>query len=420
MSVRVFKKARLVLFLIFAACAGVMLLSCSKKEKGAEGEENQDAQVEENTNEYDFYLPSDDDASWVESLLARVEEERIAEELAKMEESVSEYQLDEDDFAEDDEADSDEEGAEENGEEEEINPIEKFFEEAREGRALTDKKQEMRFYEFDNEILSSQQTEDGLVVVHSNGNNVIRNFYDVQYNLIKKEEWNIKSASDSSILKTEAFVYSEETNKVVQKDITTPSYFESVLYNEEKSPVSAKRYNLKDEERFIVRERFWAYDAENQLIRDEQKEYTYADAEYKTEPEVFIRRYEYKYPEVVKADGSAGSSEVSEGAGISEAASDTATDSGNSDNSEKSEIPPDSKYYENNVLKMKNVYTDQKGTWVSTVYFDENLSVKTYYEDDVRVRDEYYNRGRLFRTKIYEKQEAAPEDEQTVIKQGEE
>ena len=81
-----------------------------------------------------------------------------------------------------------------------------------------------------------------------------------------------------------------------------------------------------------------------------------------------------------------------------------AGESENTEKSEKSKIPPDSKYYENNVLKMHNVYTDQKGNWVSTVYFDENLSVKTYYEDYIRVRDEYYNRGRLFRTKVYEKQ----------------
>ena len=387
-----------------------MLFSCTKKERGVNAEEEKEIPVEETKDENNIYIPSDDDASWVEALLEHIEEERIAEELAKMEESVSEYQLEDEDFTETEEnaAESNtvEADAAGNKETEELNPIEKFFEEAKEGKAITDKKQEMRFYEFDNEILSSQQTEDGLIVVHSAGTSVIRNFYDVQYNLIKKEEWNIKSASDSSIIKTEAYIYSVETKKVVQKDITTPAYFESVLYDEEKNPVSAKKYNLKDDKKYIAQERYWAYDSENQLIKDEQKEYSYADSEYKTKPEIFIRRYEYKYPEVEKTEASGDAA----GAGESE----------NTEKSEKSKIPPDSKYYENNVLKMHNVYTDQKGNWVSTVYFDENLSVKTYYEDYIRVRDEYYNRGRLFRTKVYEKQEADKENEQTVIKQGEE
>ena len=87
---------------------------------------------------------------------------------------------------------------------------------------------------------------------------------------------------------------------------------------------------------------------------------------------------------------------------------------------EENEIPPDSKYYENNVLKMKKIYTAQKGAYYTWVYFDENLAVKTYYEDDIRVRDEFYNNGKLFRTKTYEKPQTQEEqtDGQTVV-QGE-
>ena len=61
---------------------------------------------------------------------------------------------------------------------------------------------------------------------------------------------------------------------------------------------------------------------------------------------------------------------------------------------------------------MHNKYSSEKGSYVSWIYFDDSLSVKTYYEDDVRVMDEYYNNGSLFRTKVYEKAE--------TVKKGEE
>ena len=123
------------------------------------------------------------------------------------------------------------------------------------------------------------------------------------------------------------------------------------------------------------------YDEENRVLKDEQKEYSYKNSDYSNTPELFTRRYEYTYNDY--------SSEA------------------------------DSKYYENNILKMKIQYTAQKGTYNSWIYFDSAFSVKTYYEDDLRVRDEYYNNGQLFRTKVYEKPAEAEETE-SVIHQGEE
>ena len=120
----------------------------------------------------------------------------------------------------------------------------------------------------------------------------------------------------------------------------------------------------------------------------------YKNSDYKNKPELFSRRYEYTYNETVNQN--------EEG------------------ETEENEIPPDSKYYENNVLKMKKIYTAQKGAYYTWVYFDENLAVKTYYEDDIRVRDEFYNNGKLFRTKTYEIPQTQEEqtDGQTVV-QGE-
>ena len=142
-----------------------------------------------------------------------------------------------------------------------------------------------------------------------------------------------------------------------------------------------------------MQERTWKYDSENQLLEDLQKEYSYKDSNY-NKPEIFTKRYEYSYPYDAAADEP-------------EANNNTV-------------IPPDYKFYENDILKMQNIYSAEKGTYISWVYFDEKLSVKTYYEEDVRVRDEYYNQGRLFRTKIYKKNPPEAEEESLIHKGGEE
>ncbi len=373
MKAELFLKVRFILLVLFAASLLSVLTSCRKKNT-SESAENNTEQTEQENEGLDFYSPAEDNALWVETILARIEEERIAEELAKMEEDLSEYQLDEEELEVDEEASEEEEQLEEEEQEsEEQNPIEKFCEEAAEGRVLNGKKQELSFYEFQNEILVPQQTEDGYIVIHSADSAVTRNFYNFEYQLVKKEEWKIKSASDTKLLKTEKFSYTEDTKKINKKDIVTPDSFETISYNENSSPINVKKYILKDEESFITLERSWFYNSDNKIIKDEQKEYSYKNNDYKNPPEVFVRRYEYIYY-------------------------DNASDS-----KEKNEIPPDSKYYENNILKMQYNYTSEKGKWYSWVYFDETFSVKTCYEDDVRISEEYYNSGKLIRKKTYDK-----------------
>ena len=375
------------LLLITALLAAGFISSCKKSDKKSAGQ-NQN-ETENNSDElYDFYSPAEDDASWVEALLVHLEEERIAEQLSQMEDELSDYEFK-------DAPVTTEENpilqTEEKAIPEEKNPVEKFFEEAGEGRVISGKNNELRFYEFQNEILSPQYTEEGLVIIHSSNQNVSRFFYNEKYQLVKKEEWIIKSSSDSKKDKTELYEYSEENGKIAKKEIQTNGFVETILYNPSALPLSSKKYARKDNKNYIVKERFWNYDEDKRVLIDEQKEYTYKKSDYKNKPELFSRRYEYKY-------------------------NDFALNQSENQNGEESEnetsIPPDLRYYENNVLKMHNRYSSVKGNYYSWIYFDDSLSVKTYYEDDVRVMDEYYNNGSLFRTKVYEKAE--------TVKKGEE
>lgn len=351
-----------------------LITSCKKKNQTGETEAVEEPQEET----YDFYSPAEDNASWVENLLMKIEEERIAEEISKMEDSLSEYQLEEEmELPEEESEDSDDDSdTAEETQSTKKNPIEEFFEKQQTEKFINGKNNELRFFEFDNEILYPQYTDDGLILIHSADGNVVRNYYDTSYNLIKKEEWKITSAADAKKLRTEIFVYSNETGKVETKEITTENSQETVLYNEASLPLASKKYDLKDDNKYIVMERNWSYDEQNRVLKNEQKEYSYKDSDYSNKPELFSRRYEYNYKNFASGDDAESKAE--------------------------NQIPPDSKYYENNILKMKNQYTEKKGTYFSWVYFDSSFSVKTYYEDELRVRDEYYNNGQLFRTKVYE------------------
>ena len=162
--------------LITSLVASILLISCKKKNPLVDEINSDTAKTTEPSDEelYNFYSPAEDDASWVESLLMQIEEERIAEELSKMESTLEDYQV------EDNQSGSEAAVSDNTEPQEELNPVEKFFEEAKEGKVITGKNNELRFYEFDKEILAPQFTADGLVVVHSNDSSVTRNFYDLK------------------------------------------------------------------------------------------------------------------------------------------------------------------------------------------------------------------------------------------------
>ncbi len=366
---------RSLLFLLLALLLVPVNISCKRKKAEAEEAASAVPEPEKTVEEsiYNFYSPEADDAAWVESLLVKIEEERIAEELARMEESLSDYQLEttEEDSSQTEEPSED--GAADTETKAEINPVEKFFEEAKEGKALTAKNNQLSFYEFENEILAPQYTEEGYVIVHADKENVTRNFYNQKYQLVKKEEWIIRSVEDSKKLLTEMYEYYEESGKLKQKEILEEAYYEKISYNEAGYPLESKKYAQVKEKNFILFERSWSYDEENRVLNDEEKEYSYKDKDYKKLSYTFTRGYSYSYNE--------------------------------------GEIPADFSYFENGLLKKKNKYSAEKGSFESWTYFDSNLSVKACYEDNIRVRDEYYNNGHLFRTKVYEQPEAAEEKE---------
>ena len=325
-----------------------------------------------------FYIPDNDKADWVEELLMRVEEERIAEELKQMEEELKE--LSETALPEDPEEELEEEQQEESETEPEPAPepapeakkietpkadeITLFLEKQTDGDIFMDSSEELKFYEFENEIFVRQKTPDGMIIINSTGASVTRHFYDSEMLLTKKETWVIASASNSVLDKLEEFEYSKPENKIIGKKQTSGDKIDIIRYTEKGLVDTLERYITYKKHQYVLQKRKCEYDEEGKIISDEVIDYNYRENDYKKLLYSFSKKYTYSYNE--------------------------------------DDIPPDFSYYENEVLKMKNKYSKEKGEYTSQVFFEEGMSVKTYYKNDLRVKDVYYSNNNVIREKVYE------------------
>lgn len=381
------KKKILIISIVLVALISILLSSAiflSKKLKRGETEESKNHN-EELSFDIDLYNPALDDATWVESVFARIEEERIAEELRVMEESLEEYQIDDaSELIKADEEESTMNSESESSEvsemsdetndsqaEETLSEIENFFSEEKEEVTKTGKNDLLSFYEFDNEIFTSQDSEGNHILVHSMKEKVNRFFYDDEYKLIKKEVWNIPSVFKAVLEKTETYKYFENSKVVSEKEITGPYTVENVKYSNDGKTLSAEKYAVFEDKEHITEKRLFSYDDDGNLLSDELKEYFYKADDYKNLDYSFTKKYLYSY-----------------------------NDEG---------IPPDFKYFENGILKMHNKYSTEKGNFTSRIFFDEGLSVKSYYENNIRVRDVYYRNNSIIREKVYEEPEKSEE-----------
>ena len=337
-----------------------------------------------------FYDPSDDIGDWLEDLLIHLEEERIAEELNKMETELSEYNS-EDPLAEAEEESeeyAEEEAVENDDVEEDVgsedlespelkekskdqktpyaDEINQFLESEHDGTNITDKNSELQIYQFQNEIFMRQNTANGNAVINSSGSRVVRNYYDDRMRIKTRETWNIKSIDAAKLEKSENFNYNGDSFQIVSKKTVKDDVVEYVSYSEKGLVESVKKYTVFKKKEYITLKRTCTYNEDGKVLSDESIEYTY-NKNYKKQESEFSKKYEYEYNE--------------------------------------GDIPPDFKYMENGIVKMHNKYSSEEGSYTSQVYFDEGFSVKTYYKNDLVAKEVYYFNGTVMREKVYETSE---------------
>ena len=234
---------------------------------------------------------------------------------------------------------------------------------------LVSKKGELSLNALNDEALFPQQTEDYTVLVFANKKKIVRKFYDKNSRIIKKEDWKISDISNTKLLKTELYEYQDNSfslkNKIIIEN-QTKSYYD---YTDKLLLSSEKKYALyteKDlEKEALLFECFYEYDDKNRLTLEESLEYDYAADSYKKLSKVFEKKYVYKY-------------------------------------SFEEDIPADFEYYENKVLKVKKLYTKEKGTYTNYIYFDDDYCVSVFYKNGRIIKEIYSKGNKVIRENYYE------------------
>ena len=306
-----------------------------------------------------FYSENLETADWVDSLVIKIEEERIADEIAKMEtDALSDL--------ENSELSVIEEILDEQNEQ-----IEKVFSDSVEQKEIFSRNGNLIFMEFNQEIFIPKKTENGYEIIHSQNNNVTRNFYNQKFLLESSQKWVIeplKIQENQNPVSIENYFYDDETSAVTKTEKITYDgdiqNLQMILYDEKKQISQKKEYKIIDEKKHLIQQNDFKYDEEGNIIQNEKKEYYYNE-DFSVLNEQFSRKYVYKINE--------------------------------------ENLPPDFEYFENDVLKMRNKYSVQKGNYTSQVFFEDDFSVKTYYIEEKKVKEVYYSGESVLRVRNYDK-----------------
>lgn len=308
----------------------------------------------------EFYSESLDTGDWVDSLIIRIEEERISNEIAKMETDVL-SDLENSDVS------VIEEILDEHSEQ-----IENVFSDSLEQKEIVSKNGNLIFMEFEQEKLITKKTENGYEIIHSQNNSVTRNYYNQNFLLESSQKWEIepsKIQENQNPVSIENYFYDEKTSAVTKKEIITYDgelqNLQIIVYNERKQISSKEEYKIIDKKRNLIQKNDLKYDKDGNIIQNEKTEYFY-NQNFSVLTEQFSRKYVYKINE--------------------------------------DDFPPDFEYFENDVLKMRNKYSPQKGNYTSQVFFEDDFSVKTYYIEEKKVKEVYYSGESVLRVKNYDKQ----------------
>lgn len=306
-----------------------------------------------------FYSENLETADWVDSLIIKIEEERIADEIAKMEtDALSDL--------ENSELSVIEEILDEQNEQ-----VEKVFSDSVEQKEIFSRNGNLIFMEFNQEIFIPKKTENGYEIIHSQNNNVTRNFYNQKFLLESSQKWVIeplKIQENQNPVSIENYFYDDETSAVTKTEKITYDgdiqNLQMILYDEKKQISQKKEYKIIDEKKYLIQQNDFKYDEKGNIIQNEKKEYYYNE-DFSVLNEQFSRKYVYKINE--------------------------------------ENLPPDFEYFENDVLKMRNKYSVQKGNYTSQVFFEDDFSVKTYYIEEKKVKEVYYSGESVLRVRNYDK-----------------
>ena len=264
---------------------------------------------------------------------------------------------------------------------EELNEIRKeIFEktaaaknEIRESR-FTDTEKKLRFYSFNDEVLSLQKNQDGYTAISSDNKTAVRKFYDNAFRLYKREFWNLSGGAETSeAAKTENYIYADGA-KPVSAVITEPKKRMEISYDESGRIIISKVFAAENESSEKSADPNAA--VEKKFNLKSMTRFSYGENGKLTER--YYELYDYRRG---KLSGTETRREVYE----------HKTEDGE----------PDYYFYENGTLRMKRIYRSVDA-YTAYMYFDGGYSSESVYENGRRVWDLFFFHGKLVRSRNYE------------------
>ena len=251
-------------------------------------------------------------------------------------------------------------------------------------RRIFDSEQNLSLFSFNDEILAIQKRDNKNILVSSDDKKTIRRFFDEKSRVYKKEIWDISGSFKNSYLKNEEhYFYDEEKTVPSTATLLEENFKYKLTYNDTGKVVISEKYeyvpdskpvenetetkksNVLDKgDNYILRSKTnWKYNESGKIIEKLFSEYEYKKVN-KTKKTLTSTKkdvYEYKIK-----DGM-----------------------------------PDYYYYENDVLRMKTIYSSED-SYVTTFYFDGGFVVDSVYENANHTKDIFYSHGKVIRQKVYE------------------
>ena len=264
---------------------------------------------------------------------------------------------------------------------EELNEIRKeIFEktaaaknEIRESR-FTDTEKKLRFYSFNDEVLSLQKNQDGYTAISSDNKTAVRKFYDNAFRLYKREFWNLSGGAETSeAAKTENYIYADGA-KPVAAVITEPKKRMEFSYDESGRIIISKVFAAENESSEKSADSNAAVEIKFNL--KSMTRFSYGESGKLTER--YYESYDYRRGKLTDTETKR---EVYE----------HKTEDGE----------PDYYFYENGVLRMKRIYRSVDA-YTAYMYFDGGYSSESVYENGRHVRDLFFLYGKLVRSRNYE------------------
>lgn len=238
-----------------------------------------------------------------------------------------------------------------------LEPEEKSFYE-KESIFSVSKNGALSFDSIDDELFVPLKSESGAVLVRKSGNTVVRGFYDEKHRLVKKQYWNIKTLSDSSITRTEIYTYKNDLLKKLE--VVLPDTKTLVSYNGEGVVVSETQWALSGGKEIKTKatEYFWK---DGFLFKKTETSWTFSKENYSGKSKKLEKKWIYE------RNGG--------------------------------DIPDNYTYYEDDEVKVIKKYTDLED-FELTSCFDNDLYVVAVYEKGVKVSETMYSGSKILRKSL--------------------